>query len=73
MSDLSAEFDVVMRVNEIQVPAEWQAGTLAGYAELRCMVALLRRPRHVESEPAAVYRVSRAMDGNEEGTCAGTP
>lgn len=73
MSDLSAEFDVVMRMSGIEVPDELRAGTLAGYAELRRMVALLRVPRHVESEPAAMYRVPRSTDGNEEGTCAGTP
>ena len=53
---LEQDFDVLVARAGLVVPAEWRAGTLAGYAELRAMAELLHAPRPAEAEPANVYR-----------------
>ncbi|MDQ3936811.1 MAG: DUF4089 domain-containing protein [Actinomycetota bacterium] len=50
---LEREFDALTR--GIDVPPEWRAGAIAGYAELRAMTELLRGPREPESEPATIF------------------
>lgn len=52
---LEREFDVVMRRSGIEVPADWRAGALAAYREMRGMAAKMRQPRDAESEPAGVF------------------
>ncbi|MFE5867732.1 hypothetical protein ACFQ6V_03640 [Streptomyces roseifaciens] len=56
---LAAEFDRVAQHARLTVPAEWRAGTVASYAELRAFTDLLRAPgRPAGHEPSAVYRIA---------------
>ncbi|WP_320777278.1 hypothetical protein [Streptomyces sp. CRN 30] len=57
------EFELVARRAGLTVPEEWRAGTVASYAELMALTALLRTPgRPVEQEPSSVYRIAMEDD-----------
>jgi hypothetical protein len=52
---LEREFDVVMRKAGLSVPAERRAGTLAAYADMQRMAAILRQPRDATHEPSNIF------------------
>lgn len=54
---LEREFDVLMRRAGIAAPADRRAGVIAGYADIKRMTALLRRPRTAADEPSNIYRL----------------
>ena len=56
---LEAEFDALMRRASITVPDDRRAALLAGFAELRDQVALLRQPRTAAAEPSNVFHARR--------------
>ncbi len=58
-SAMGAEFDVLMARAGITVPEDRRAALLAGFAELRGQVALLRQPRTAAAEPSNVFRARR--------------
>lgn len=60
---LEREFDALAR--GIEVPAEWKAGAVAGYAELKAMTELLRGPREPEAEPANVFSLRAILPPRE--------
>ena len=56
---LETEFDVLMARAGITVPENRRAALLAGFAELRDQVALLRQPRSAAAEPSNVFQSRR--------------
>lgn len=57
------EFNAVMARFGIDVPAERCGGALHGFMELREFAELLRQPREVTSEPAAVFDLNVVLRG----------
>ncbi len=56
---LETEFDVLMARAGIVVPENRRAALLAGFAELRDQVALLRQPRTAAAEPSNIFQARR--------------
>ncbi|GAA3028089.1 hypothetical protein [Actinokineospora globicatena] len=57
-------FDHAMRKAGIDVPPDLRRGTVAVHRELAAMAALLRVPRHADSEPAGQYRIDAILPGH---------
>jgi hypothetical protein len=49
------ELDMLMARIGAEVPADRKAGVIAGYKDMKRMVALLRQPRTAAAEPANIY------------------
>jgi len=54
---LATELDVLARRAGLDIPAERREAVLAGFKELRHMLALLRQPRTAANEPAGTYSI----------------
>lgn len=54
-TELSNELDALLQRSGLTVPEDRYQAVLAGYIDLKRMVALLRQPRMPAAEPAAVY------------------
>jgi hypothetical protein len=52
------EFEVLMARAGVEVPADRKAGAIAGYKDMKRMVALLRQPRTAADEPSNVYSLT---------------
>jgi hypothetical protein len=60
-SALESEFDAAMAKAGVVVPAARKAGTLAAYAEMKGMMALIRQPRTAAAEPSNIYTMVSYM------------
>ncbi len=54
---LAAEFDVLMARAGITLPGDRRAAILAGYADLREQLELLRQPRTHVAEPSNIFHL----------------
>ncbi len=61
--DLAAELAFLFKRAGHDVPADRMSGILAGYAELKVMLALLRQPRTAAHEPANIYSLETITRG----------
>ena len=52
------ELDMLMARIGAEVPADRKAGVIAGYKDMKRMVALLRQPRSAAAEPSNVYSLT---------------
>ena len=57
-TDLTAEFDMLMRRAGLTVPDARRAAVLAGYADFSQQMALLRDRYAHTDEPANIFRLS---------------
>lgn len=62
---LSLEFDVFAKRAGLDIPADRRPAVLAGFKELRHMLALLRQPRTAAYEPAGTYSILSVTRGIE--------
>jgi hypothetical protein len=62
---LSLEFDVLAKRAGLDIPADRRPAVLAGFKELRHMLALLRQPRSAAHEPAGTYSILSVTRGIE--------
>ena len=60
---LEMEFDLFMARHGIEVPADWRAGVLVGFLDLRQMAALLRQPRDESSESSNTFSLPAILRG----------
>ena len=56
---LEAEFDTLMARAGLTIPPARRAALLAGYADIRAMLPLLRQPRTAAAEPSNVFRLTK--------------
>jgi hypothetical protein len=56
---LEAEFDILMARAGLTIPPDRRAALLAGFADLRATLPLLRQPRTAAAEPANTFRLSK--------------
>ena len=56
---LEAEFDILMARAGLTIPPDRRAALLAGFADLRATLPLLRQPRTAAAEPANIFRLSK--------------
>ena len=54
---LAAEFDVFMQRAGLVIPPDRRAALLAGYADLRAQLPLLRQPRTAAAEPSNIFHL----------------
>ena len=52
---LERELDMLLAKAGATVPADRKAGIVAGYRDIKRMVALLRQPRSAAAEPSNVF------------------
>ncbi len=52
------EFHMLMAKAGAGIPAERKVGVIAGYEDMKRMVALLRQPRTAADEPSNVYSLT---------------
>jgi hypothetical protein len=52
------EFDMLMARAGAEIPADRKGGVIAGYEDMKRMVALLRQPRTAADEPSNVYSLT---------------
>jgi hypothetical protein len=55
---LERELDLLMARIGAEVPADRKAGVVAGYKDMKRMVALLRQPRSAAAEPSNIYSLT---------------
>lgn len=60
---LVQEFDVLAKRAGLDIPGDRRAAVLAGFKDLRPMLALLRQPRSPASEPAETYAILSVTRG----------
>ena len=53
--DLAAELSFLLKRAGHEVPTDRVPGIVAGYGDLKVMLALVRQPRSAANEPANVY------------------
>ena len=53
-----AEFDTMMARAGLTIPPDRRTALLAGFADMRAMLPLLRQPRAAAAEPSNVFRLS---------------
>ena len=58
-ASLEREFDMLMAKAGAAVPADRKAGIVAGYRDMKRMVALLRQPRTAADETSNIYSLER--------------
>jgi hypothetical protein len=56
---LDAEFDILMARAGLTIPPDRRAALLAGFADLRAMLPVLRQPRTAAAEPANIFRLHK--------------
>jgi hypothetical protein len=52
------EFDLLMAKAGVELPAGRRAGAIAGYKDMKRLVAVLRQPRTAADEPSNVYSLT---------------
>ena len=62
-SALETEFDVLAKRAGLHIPGDRRAAVLAGFKDLRPMLALLRQPRTAADEPADTYAILSVTRG----------
>jgi hypothetical protein len=72
-TDRERTFDLLLQARGIVVPADRRAGALAVYEDLVRLVALLRQPLGLETEPANVFDLPAALRAVEPGGEAPRP
>jgi hypothetical protein len=60
---LALEFDVFAKRAGLQIPEDRRAGLLAGFKDLRKMLAMMRQPRTAAHEPASTYAILSVTRG----------
>ena len=60
---LAQQLDVLLRRAGLDVPEDRRAPLLAGFRDLRGMLAVLRQPRIAASEPAATFDIRTVTRG----------
>lgn len=60
---LAEELAFLFRRAGLEVPADRMPGIIAGYAELKDMLVLLRQPRTAANEPSNVYSLETITRG----------
>ena len=63
---LAAEFDTLMARAGLTIPDDRRADLLAGFADLRAVLPVLRQPRAAAAEPSNVFRLAR-LDLTQRG------
>ena len=58
---LEQEFDLLMKINDINVPDRLKYGAIKGFSGLKQMTILLRQPRTAESEPSNIYSLKAIL------------
>jgi hypothetical protein len=63
-AEIEQEFDVLMTKGGVEVPADRKAGVIAGYKDIRRMVARLRQPRTAADEHSNIYSLTGFVQSN---------
>jgi hypothetical protein len=57
-ASVEREFDILMAKAGAEIPADRKVGVIAGYEDMKRMVALLRQPRTAADESSNVYSLT---------------
>ncbi len=58
---LETEFDAMMALKGIVVPAEFKMGAIACYEELKRLTVIQSQPRTADSEPSNIYSLDALL------------
>jgi len=56
-----SEFDAILSVAGLDIPADLKPGVFAEAQRLRAVVALLRQPRTAANEPSNIFSLARSV------------